>query len=181
MRLPRLWPRPGSPGSGWFFGFFDLGGAVLILAALGAYFTRTLELSAGAGPCDPCGGGLLPPPGQPPLVWTSSELTLLAAGVVLAAIGTLGLALTWAWRGKYSRARLNRAEGGAWAGASGWCLGSSLFFLVLVWGPTTALPNGSGFPLFVGSLALLAFTAAVWAHRLLGVSIARAPPASSAS
>ncbi len=175
--LQRFARLAGFSGSGWFFGFLAIGGGVLILAAVGGYFSPPIEIAG--GPCCATPDGI-------PAVWTPALLALLYSGGALTSLGVTGLLLHWRFR---SAREAVRAEGG-WAsfigGLSGWCLGVAFLVLALGEGRKFApplgngLPYGSYIPLEWGAIVLLALTAAVWGRGLYRAIVGRSRRATDA-
>jgi hypothetical protein len=176
----RLVRRAVFGGSRWFFGFFEAGGAVLVVAAVMGYLARPVELST----CMYCG-----PTGPTPFAWSEGTLTLLFAGVIFETAGTTGLVLAYLGRGQ--------AEGGSvsadrrWAGfiggSSGWCMGVALLTIVLIYGPRLSpplgngLPSGTYLPLAWGSIVLVALASSVWGFGLTSSSSSQQRRAANSS
>lgn len=168
MALGRDPDRPrGRATRSFGFGSLIVGGATLIVGAVQAYRTPVPQITAG------CLGCPAPPP---VLTWSPSIVFLLAAGVTLALVGSVGLALTARSyrRGGPLGAALDGAWGGFWAGAPAWTLGMTFLLLLLmdsapsVTPATSLLPNDSGAALLVGGVVLLVLAPLAWSRSLRG-------------
>ena len=176
----RLGRRAGFGGSRWFFGFFEAGGAVLVVAALMGYLTRPVELST----CMYCG-----PTGPTPFAWSVATLTLLFAGMIFEAAGTTGLVLAYlgGWQREGGSVSADRRWAGFVGGSSGWCMGVALLTIVLVYGPRLSpplgngLPSGTYLPLAWGSIILIALASSVWGFCLASSSSGQQRRATSSS
>lgn len=143
------------PGSGSFFALFAVAGSVLVVTAISAYLTPSSALYICGYPCVP--------PAPAPLQWTAAKVSLLLTGVLLVAFGMCALSVVYLSRRSGSgtaepslmdlrRARLR-------SGTTGLALGGGLFAFLGVAGTSSAMPNGGGLPLLVGSGLVVALGA----------------------